>query len=129
MGSRGIYHDGWMASAFGPKIPWRPDLTKLMSWTPDQDVWELYNIDDDFSQADNLAAKEPAKLAAMRELCTIEAAKNNVFPVSGGLYAVLNPWGRSSGWRPLASDACLSSDRVGLLRRPESHRRNPGTQL
>ena len=91
MGSRGIYHDGWMASAFGPKVPWRPDLTKLMSWTPDQDVWELYNIDDDFSQADDLAAKEPAKLAAMKELFTIEAAKNNVFPIGGGLYTVLNP--------------------------------------
>src|SRR3984885_11053466 len=91
MGSRGIYHDGWMASAFGPKVPWRPDLTKLMSWTPDKDVWELYKIDDDFSQADDLAAKEPAKLASMKELFTIEAAKNNVFPVGGGLYTILNP--------------------------------------
>ena len=51
-----------MASAFGPKVPWRPDLTRLMSWTPDQNVWELYHINDDFSQADDLAAKEPAKL-------------------------------------------------------------------
>jgi arylsulfatase A-like enzyme len=91
MGSRGIYHDGWMASAFGPKVPWRPDLSKLISWTPDQDVWELYYIEDDFSQADDLAAKEPAKLAAMKELFTIEAANNHVFPVGGGLYTVLDP--------------------------------------
>jgi arylsulfatase A-like enzyme len=85
MGSRGIYHDAWMASAFGPKVPWRPDLTKLMNGTPDQDVWELYKIDDDFSQADDLAAKEPAKLAAMKELFTT-TTKISLSPVTSAMH-------------------------------------------
>ena len=64
MGSRGIYHDGWMASAFGPRTPWIPGLPEgILEWTPDKDKWELYNLDEDWSQANDLAAKMPAKLA------------------------------------------------------------------
>jgi arylsulfatase A-like enzyme len=38
MGSRAIYHDGWIASAFGPRIPWVPGLPKgIKEWTPDKD--------------------------------------------------------------------------------------------
>ena len=43
MGSRGIYRDGWMASAFGPRVPWVTGLPKgIKEWTPDKDRWELY---------------------------------------------------------------------------------------
>jgi arylsulfatase A-like enzyme len=64
MGSRGIYHDGWMASAFGPRVPWLPGLPKgIQEWTPDKDKWELYNLNNDWSQADDLAGKMPAKVA------------------------------------------------------------------
>ena len=46
MGSRGIYHDGWMASAFGPRTPWVPGLPPgIREWTPDKDKWELYNLE------------------------------------------------------------------------------------
>lgn len=87
MGSRAIYHDGWMASAFGPRVPWLPGLPPgIRDWTPDHDVWELYNLDEDWSQARNLADQEPEKLAALRELFAIEAAKNSVFPIGGGLW-------------------------------------------
>ncbi|MEV8212949.1 arylsulfatase [Leifsonia sp. NPDC077715] len=87
MGSRAIYHDGWMASAFGPRIPWLPGLPPgIAEWTPDHDVWELYNLDEDWSQAHDLADAEPEKLAQLRELFAIEAAKNSVFPVGGGLW-------------------------------------------
>jgi Sulfatase len=56
MGSRGVYHDGWMASAFGPRIPWIPGLPEgILEWTPDKDTWELYRIDEDWSQANDLA--------------------------------------------------------------------------
>ena len=42
MGSRGIYHDGWFASAFGPRIPWATGASaNLATWTPDDDKWEL----------------------------------------------------------------------------------------
>ncbi|HWI31741.1 MAG TPA: arylsulfatase [Microbacterium sp.] len=87
MGSRSIYHDGWMASAFGPRAPWVPGLPPgIRDWTPDGDAWELYNLDEDWTQAHDLAADLPDKLAQMRELFAMEAAKNSVYPVGGGLY-------------------------------------------
>ncbi len=68
MGSRAIYHDGWMASAFGPRLPWVPGLPPgIHEWTPDKDVWELYNLEEDWTQANDLAAKMPEKLAQMKE--------------------------------------------------------------
>ncbi|WP_129789008.1 arylsulfatase [Promicromonospora panici] len=93
MGSRAIYHDGWIASAFGPRAPWVPGLPPgIHDWTPDQDTWELYDLDTDWSQANDLADRMPQKLAEMRELFTIEAARNSVHPVGGGLWVpVLHP--------------------------------------
>jgi arylsulfatase A-like enzyme len=92
MGSRGIYHDGWFASAFGPRIPWAAGMSaNLATWTPDDDKWELYNIDEDWSQANDLAATMPDKLAQMKELFAIEFARNNGFPVGGGLWVFLHP--------------------------------------
>lgn len=87
MGSRGIYHEGWLAGAAGPRLPWVPGLPPGMAtWTPDEDVWELYNLDEDWSQAHDLAAEQPEKLAQMREIFMVEAAKNEVLPVGGGLW-------------------------------------------
>ena len=58
-----------MASAFGPRIPWIPGLPKeILEWTPDKDTWELYKLDDDWSQANDLAEKMPAVLADKKEL-------------------------------------------------------------
>ena len=93
MGSRGIYHDGWMASAFGPRTPWLPGLPPgIKEWTPDKDKWELYNLNDDWSQANDLADKMPAKLADMKELFLIEFTKNRGLPIGGGLWVmVLHP--------------------------------------
>ena len=93
MGSRAIYHDGWMASAFGPRIPWMPGLPPgIQEWTPDKDVWELYNLDEDWSQANDLASRMPEKLAQMKELFLIEAAKNKALPIGGGLWIpILHP--------------------------------------
>ena len=57
-------------------------------WTPDKDKWELYNLDEDWSQANDLAAKMPEKLAELKELFLIEATKNKVLPIGGGLWTV-----------------------------------------
>jgi arylsulfatase len=90
MGSRSIYHDGWMASAFGPRIPWVPGVPPgIHEWTPDNDVWELYNLEEDWSQANDLAAKMPEKLAQLKDLFLIEATKNKVLPIGGGLWVVV----------------------------------------
>jgi arylsulfatase A-like enzyme len=93
MGSRSIYHDGWMASALGPRIPWVPGLPKgIQEWTPDKDKWELYDLSKDWSQADDLADKMPAKLADLKDLFLIELTKNKGLPVGGGLWVpVLHP--------------------------------------
>jgi arylsulfatase A-like enzyme len=93
MGSRGIYHDGWMASAFGPRVPWLPGLPKgIQEWTPDKDKWELYNLNNDWSQADDLVGKMPAKVADMKDLFLIELTKNKGLPVGGGLWIpILHP--------------------------------------
>ncbi|MFD4183662.1 arylsulfatase, partial [Rhodococcus sp. NPDC058514] len=51
MGSRAIYHNGWMASAFGPRAPWAVGLPPgNREWSPDDDAWELYNLDEDWTQ-------------------------------------------------------------------------------
>jgi arylsulfatase A-like enzyme len=93
MGSRAIYQDGWMASAFGPRAPWIPGAPPgIRDWTPDQDTWELYDLEHDWTQAHDLAADMPDKLAQMRETFAIEAARNSVYPVGGGLWVlVLHP--------------------------------------
>ena len=44
-------------------------------------MWELYNVDDDFSQANDLAAKNPAKLEELQALFLEEAVKYNVLPI------------------------------------------------
>lgn len=93
MGSRGVYRDGWMASAFGPREPWVAGLPKgIREWTPDKDKWELYRINEDWSQANDLAAKMPEKLADMKDLLLIELARNGGLPVGGGLWVpILHP--------------------------------------
>jgi arylsulfatase A-like enzyme len=90
MGSRGIYHDGWLACALGPRLPWVPGSPPgIREWTPDQDVWELYNLAADWSQANDLAAKMPEKLAQMKDLFLIEATRNKALPIGGGLWIPL----------------------------------------
>ena len=87
MGSRSIYHDGWLACAIGPRLPWVPGMPPgIREWTPDRDVWELYNLAEDWSQANDLAAKMPEKLAQMKDLFLIEATRNKALPIGGGLW-------------------------------------------
>jgi arylsulfatase A-like enzyme len=91
MGSRGVYHDGWFAGTFGPRIPWLAVTPGMATWTPARDKWELYHITEDFSEANDLADKMPEKVQAMKDLFMVEAAKNKDLPIGGGLYALLNP--------------------------------------
>ncbi len=90
-GSRAIYHDGWIAATFGPLIPWLPVTPGLATWDANKDRWELYDIRHDFSEADDLADKEPERLAEMKKLFLSEAKENQVFPVGAGLWTRLHP--------------------------------------
>ncbi|MGB5322631.1 sulfatase-like hydrolase/transferase [Lutimonas sp.] len=75
--NRAIYDNGWIAAA-QHTFPWRQDYAPG-NW--DNDTWELYNIDDDFSEANDLAASNPEKLAEMKALFDEEAKKNSVYPL------------------------------------------------
>jgi arylsulfatase len=88
MASRGIYHDGWYACAFGPREPWVGGIPKgAREWSPEKDKWELYNLNEDWSQANDLAATMPEKLAQMKDLFLLESTKNKNLPIGGGLWA------------------------------------------
>ncbi|WP_295541901.1 arylsulfatase [uncultured Thiohalocapsa sp.] len=91
MGSRGIYHEGWMASTFGPRTPWDADLSGLIGWEPSSDIWQLFDTRSDYSLMNDLAEKHPHKLQALKALFMEVAAENKVLPVGGGLYTGLNP--------------------------------------
>jgi len=90
-GSRGVYRDRWFASTFGPVTPWLTVSPGLATWDPSKDVWELYNLDTDFSQAENLAATEPDRLEAMQALFLEEAKENKAFPIGAALWTRLHP--------------------------------------
>jgi arylsulfatase A-like enzyme len=80
VGNRAIYHDGWIAATTPPAPPWQLGTGKL----PDVDTgyhWELYNIAEDYSEYNDLAASNPAKLAELQKLFLTEAVKYNVFPM------------------------------------------------
>ena len=98
MGSRSVYADGWMASALGPRLPWVPGAPPgIRTWTPDDDRWELYDLSEDWSQARDLAADHPDKLAELKEIFAMEAAKNDALPIGGGLWVpVMHPEDRFS---------------------------------
>ena len=90
-GSRGIYHDGWYACTFGPLTPWLSISPGLATWDSAKDVWELYNLDDDFSQFRDLAAEEPERLERLKALFLQEAGDNNVFPIGAGIWLRIHP--------------------------------------
>ncbi|CDM60781.1 arylsulfatase [Rhizobium favelukesii] len=79
-GNRAIYHDGWIASTTPDAGPWLLGLGKLPN-VLDGYNWELYDLTKDFSQFDDLATKEPAKLKELQDQFLVEAAKYQVFPL------------------------------------------------
>ena len=92
-GSRAIYKDGWWACARLDKLPWDFSPATLArfkpgsGYNPNNDPWELYYLPDDFSQAKNLAAAKPEKLAELKELFWQEAERNRALPLLGGMAA------------------------------------------
>jgi len=81
LGNRGIYQDGWFASA-RHGVPWDPNAR---SDDYSKDTWELYNLNEDFSQSKDLAAQQPERLKALQELFQKEGERNQVFPLANGI--------------------------------------------
>ncbi len=99
LGSRAIYHEGWKAVTFHALGNMYDD--GLDADAPfDDDVWELYHTAVDLSETQDLAQKEPERLAEMIELWWAEARRNDVLPLDNRpLEAILNPRPRRRGSR------------------------------
>jgi arylsulfatase len=81
LGNRAIYHDGWFARTIH-KAPWESKPRRPLK----DDVWELYEVRSDFSLANDVAAKNPKKLAELQKLFMKEAVKYNVLPVDDRMF-------------------------------------------
>jgi hypothetical protein len=88
MGNRAIYKDGWMASTTPLRLPW---INTGFEPNPDDFKWELYNINEDFSQANNLVDKNPAKLKELQDAFDVEARKYNVYPLDSSMASRADP--------------------------------------
>ena len=84
-GNRAIYHDGWWARTIH-RAPWEPKPRRGLT----EDIWELYDMDNDFSMVNDLSKKYPRKLAQMQKLFLEEAEKNHVLPIDDRVFERVN---------------------------------------
>jgi len=84
-GNRAIYHDGWLARVVH-RVPWE----SIPINTLQEDKWELYNTEDDFSLTNDLAETNPEKLEELKVLFEKEAIKNDVYPLDDRVYERFN---------------------------------------
>ncbi len=84
-GNRAIYHEGWLARVVH-RVPWQDGPLNTLQ----EDVWELYNTDEDFALTEDLAAKYPEKLTELRAVFEKEAIANNVYPLDDRVYERFN---------------------------------------
>ena len=89
LGNRAIFHDGWVAATTPATLPW-----ELSTKTPPDVItgynWELYNVNEDPTQFNDLAAKMPEKVKELQELFYSEAKKYNVLPLDNSTLARWN---------------------------------------
>ena len=78
LGNRAIYSDGWIASCFHGRVPW----IRMQGYEFDgPQEQELYDIENDFSQATDLATENPELLEELLELFDAEAQRSGVYPL------------------------------------------------
>ncbi|WP_377319838.1 arylsulfatase [Pimelobacter simplex] len=109
-GNRGIYHEGWTAVA-AHKAPWHPASVETPRFEDDR--WELYDTTTDWTQARDLAAAEPERLAALQELFLAEARRNHVLPMDDKLARRFNA---SGSGRPAPPSSIVLGPTSGRLR-------------
>jgi arylsulfatase len=88
-GNRAIYHDGWYARTIH-RAPWESKGRRPLQ---DNSGWQLYDVRSDFSLSNDLAAKNPKKLAEMQALFLKEAAKHHVLPMDDRMFERLDAAG------------------------------------
>ncbi len=101
-GNRAIYQDGWLARVVH-RVPWATEPINVLQ----EDVWELYNTDEDFSLSNNLADSNPQKLEDLKQVFEEEAIKNNVFPIDDRVFERFNA--------KIAGRPDLMGDRTSLV--------------
>jgi arylsulfatase len=79
MGDHAIYHDGWIASTKVMRPPW--DVVGAVSQDPASFPWELYDLSKDWTQSEDVAAQNPAKLKELENLFWTEATMYQVLPL------------------------------------------------
>jgi arylsulfatase A-like enzyme len=85
-GNRAIYHEGWVAATVH-KAPWEAAPRRPLA----DDVWELYNVDEDFSETNDLAASNPAKLKELQAVFMREAEKYRALPIDDRVLERFDP--------------------------------------
>jgi arylsulfatase len=111
-GNRAIYHDGWIAATPPPQPPWLMGTAKMPEVLNGY-KWELYNLTEDFSQNNDLAARFPDKLKELQELFLVEAQKYQVFPLDNSiLERVVVPRPSSTAGRTEFNDVGEMSGRL-----------------
>jgi arylsulfatase A-like enzyme len=85
-GNRAIYHNGWLARTLH-RAPWQTTKQKPL----ESDVWDLYDVGNDFSLVNNLAAEQPERLKKLQTLFMKEAEKYHVLPIDDRVIARVNP--------------------------------------
>ena len=95
--NRAIYHDGWMASSVGPP-PWVTEGRTVEALKNAR--WELYHLEEDFSQANDLAKSNPQKLKELQSIFESEATKYNVYPLDPRMSERMDPKLRVGGEAP-----------------------------
>ena len=89
LGNRAIYHDGWMANTTPAAAPWDGVNARVPTDVLNGYTWELYNLVEDPTQTNDLAAKEPERLRMMQQLWLVEAARNQVLPLNNSQVPIL----------------------------------------
>ncbi|HWF00132.1 MAG TPA: arylsulfatase [Caulobacteraceae bacterium] len=85
LGNMAYYKDGWIASTTPRRMPWGGDA-------PDAPpVWELYDVAEDFSQADDLAGRSPAKLRELERDFFGAARRFDVLPIQTSFLGRFDP--------------------------------------
>ena len=88
LANRAIYHDGWVAATTPLRLPW---VTIGYEPSPDDFQWELYHVAEDFSEANDLATQNPAKLEELQAVFDREATKYSVYPLDSSFVPRVDP--------------------------------------
>jgi arylsulfatase A-like enzyme len=88
LANRAIHRDGWVAATTPLRLPW---VTSGFEPNPDDFQWELYHVAEDFSQANNLASQNPAKLKELQAVFDREATKYSVYPLDSSFVPRADP--------------------------------------